>query len=389
MVLRSIIAGLGRLVMISIIVTVLLPACSAQKDSSSPKAVAPQSDARDGENSLASSGSEETGDRGNVPEKSSVGLPSVVKQSEQIQPSATERSKKNVVASLPRSAAPVEPTVKKISGYKTPAEYFLVQSRNYPEAAAVVMLPKDYEQNSNKSYPLVVAFGGAGECARPPRAGSLAWMHYYKTDETVDALSDNTLVKEDFRGLVAPAHLREFNERLEKNPYDGIILVCPYSPPLSFTEGLEFPWYEAYIMEDLIPALKKRYRVARGKLGVDGVSMGGTRSLYYGFKYPDVFSSIGAVQGAVGGHLPLYRKLIARNKDILKNRSIQLVTSDKDYLAGSVKKMHRLLREENIPHAYYMLTGPHDYIFNQGPGSVALLVFHNESLNGKPVGPVK
>jgi len=111
--------------------------------------------------------------------------------------------------------------------------------------------------------------------------------------------------------------------------------------------------------------------------------------MYYGFKYPDVFSSIGAVQGAVGPYLNLYKDLINRNRHKLKDCSIQLVTSDGDYLATSVKNMHRFLLAKKIPHSYYMLTGPHDYIFNQGPGSVALLVFHNDALNRKRPGPVR
>jgi len=279
--------------------------------------------------------------------------------------------------------------VKAISGYKTPAEYFVVPSTNYPEGVAVVTLPMDYARRPHKKYPLVIAFGGAGECARSPHSGAMAWMHYYKTDEAVDALQDNKLEEADFRGLIFPAQLDEFNERLQSNPYKGVILVCPSSPPLSYTAGGESAQYEAYIMHDLIPALKKHYRVAPGRVGVDGVSMGGSRSMYYGFKYPDVFSSIGAVQGAVGPYLSLYKDLINRNRDLLKKCSIQLVTSDGDYLAGSVKKMHQFLLSKKIPHSYYVLTGPHDYIFNQGPGSIALLVFHNEVLNGKQSGPVR
>ncbi len=281
------------------------------------------------------------------------------------------------------------PTVKDIPGYKTRAEYFIVPSTNYPDAVAVVTLPKDYDREPHKKYPLVIAFGGAGECARPPLDGAMAWMHYYKADEAVEALEDNELQEADFRDLVVPAHLDEFNERLQRNPYRGIILVCPSSPPLSYAEGGESSQYESYIMHDLIPALKKHYRVEPGRLGVDGVSMGGSRSMYYGFKYPDVFSSIGAVQGAVGPYMSLFTDLINRNKDKLKKCSIQIVTSDGDYLAGSVKKMHRLLLAKKIPHTYYMLTGPHDYIFNQGPGALALLVFHNEALNGKLTGPVR
>ena len=111
--------------------------------------------------------------------------------------------------------------------------------------------------------------------------------------------------------------------------------------------------------------------------------------MYFGLKYPNVFKSIGSIQGAFGPFFPVYEQLIRSNHDILKKRAIQLITSDGDYLHRSVERMHRLLLREGIPHLYYVLTGPHDYIFNQGPGSVALLVFHNEALNGTRGGPVK
>jgi len=245
----------------------------------------------------------------------------------------------------------------------------------------VVTLPLDYNEQTETTYPLVIAFGGAGECIRHPRDGALAWMLYYKTDEAVSALRVNRLEPTDFRGLAKPAHVRDFNARLRKHPYEGIILACPSSPSLSPMVGPEFPDYEAYIVEELIPALKKRYRVAPNAVGVDGVSMGGSRSMYYGFKYPEIFASIGAVQGAFGPYLDAYRELIAKNREMLKKRHIQLVTSDRDPMAPSVAKLHHLLEAERIPHTYLMLAGPHDYIFNQGPGALSLLVFHNEALS--------
>ena len=149
-----------------------------------------------------------------------------------------------------------------------------------------------------------------------------------------------------------PEHLDEFNRRLKNSPYDGVILVCPYSPLLSPLVRLETPEYESYIVEELIPALKDRYRVASGSVGVDGVSMGGARSMYYGFKYPNVFSSIGSVQGAFGPYLEIYSDLVRTNRDILKTKAIQLVTSDGDSMAPSVEKMHRLLDSHGISHRY-------------------------------------
>jgi hypothetical protein len=270
--------------------------------------------------------------------------------------------------------------VEKLSEYKTPAEYFTIPSRKYPEGIVAVTLPLDYEKHAERKYPLVIAFGGAGECARSPRQGALAWLYYYKTDEAVQALAKNRLTPDNFRGLITPPHLNEFNRSLKDRPYRGIILACPSSPLLVPLAGPEFPDYEEFIMNELIPALKSRYRVADARIGIDGVSMGGARSMYYGFKYPEVFSSIGSVQGAFGPYLDIYRHFVERHRDTLKKRSIQLVTSDRDPMAPSVERMHQLLVDNSIHHVYLKLTGPHDYVFNQGPGALELLVFHDRAL---------
>jgi iron(III)-salmochelin esterase len=306
-------------------------------------------------------------------------------------PAAASSSLDQPASSIPRQGpfAPSAPVIEKISGYKTPAEYFIVSSRHHAPGIVAVTLPEDYHKQPQKKYPLVLVFGGAGECAREPREGSLAWMHYYKTDEAVAALGTSRLTQKDFRGLIDLQHLERFNRRLAQKPYTGVIIACPASPLLSPAVGPETREYEAFIMEDLLPALKKHYRVAAGAIGVDGVSMGGTRSMYYGFKYPEIFASIGSVQGAFGPYLDVYRDLIEKNREMLRERGIQLVTSDKDVMAPSVAKMHHLLSSGNIRHRYLVLTGPHDYIFNQGPGCIALLMFHNEALKSASAGPVR
>jgi len=92
----------------------------------------------------------------------------------------------------------------KLTGYKTPCEYLTIQSRHYPRAVVAVSLPRDYHQRRGARYPLVIAFGGMGECVRPPRSGALAWIHYYKSDEAVVALETNHLESRHFRGLATP-----------------------------------------------------------------------------------------------------------------------------------------------------------------------------------------
>ncbi len=319
--------------------------------------------------------------------------PAVVSGARPTQPrpvTSPERSRQTRIArTTPSETGRPGSATEKLEGYATSAEYLFLRSQHFPNAVVSVTLPLSYEEESTRKFPLVIAFGGAGECARAPRDGSLAWIDYYKTDEAVKALATNHLADKNFRGLATPAEISSFNRRLKNHAYQGVILVCPYSPPLSLREDLEIPEYEKFIVEELLPQLKKRYRIAPASVGVDGVSMGGARSLYYGFKYPEHFQSIGAVQGAFGPYFPIYKELIKENIDLLKHRSIQLVTSDRDFCARSVERMHALLVENNIPHRLLRLTGPHDYIFNQGPGAISLLMFHNEALGRRPSGPVK
>ena len=367
-------------------------ACSESEDSSTSPAVSPQS-STSGSKSISPDA-----EKKNEQQKTTT-APSVERQEpvKRTRPSVVQdRRPQDTVAKPFRSPLPQisgkeagQISIEEISGFKTPAEYVTISSRRFPDNIVAVTLPLDYERDSAVNYPLVIVFGGFGECTRPPRQGALAWLHYYKTDEAVLALVNNNLAAADFRGLVTRDHLDDFNRRLKRDPYGGVILACPASPPLAPQTRLEFTDYEDYVMEELIPALKDRYRVSPGKIGVDGVSMGGARSMFYGFKYPEVFCSIGSVQGAFGPYFDIYRELIGKNRDLLRKRSIQLVTSDRDAMLKSVEKMHSLLLAEDIPHIYLKLTGPHDYIFNQGPGALALLMFHDHSLRMASRGPAK
>ena len=117
-------------------------------------------------------------------------------------------------------------SVEDISGFKTPAEYLRISSKRFPENVVAVTLPLNYDRDSAVNYPLVIAFGGLGECIRPPREGALAWLQYYKTDEAILALANNKLAAGDFRGLVTNEHLNNFNTRLKRDHYGGVILAC-------------------------------------------------------------------------------------------------------------------------------------------------------------------
>jgi hypothetical protein len=45
--------------------------------------------------------------------------------------------------------------------------------------------------------------------------------------------------------------------------------------------------------------------------------------------------------------------------------------------------LHDLLREHGVDHDLVRLSGPHDYVFNQGPGVISLLTFHDRELRSE------
>lgn len=268
----------------------------------------------------------------------------------------------------------------KLSGYTVPGELIRLRSEHYPGGVVGVTLPEGYWDRPSKRYPLVIAFGGAGESARPARQNALAWMRYYKLDEAVRAIGRGRLAVDDFRGHVTASQLKAFNRRLERQPYQGLIVACPASPLLSRSFPLESDEYEAFIMDEVLPLLVEAYRVEPGKIGVDGVSMGGARAMYFGLAHPETFVSIGGLQGAFARHMSTYRRLIEQNKRALQRRQIRLATSDGDPLAPAVRLLHEALERAEIEHEMTLLSGPHDYIFNQGPGALSLLRFHDSAL---------
>ncbi len=61
--------------------------------------------------------------------------------------------------------------------------------------------------------------------------------------------------------------------------------------------------YAAFLIDEVLPFIKKTYRVAPGKVGVCGSSFGGIISLHLGLAHPEVFDRIGVFSPSlwVGG----------------------------------------------------------------------------------------
>lgn len=120
--------------------------------------------------------------------------------------------------------------------------------------------------------------------------------------------------------------------------------------------------YETYMFKEFIPYVESKYRidVAGGKnRAVAGLSMGGFGASYYGFKYPDMFSSAYSMSGAlsVTGNIG---KVV--NKD--KYPAYTMECGTEDTLVGQMNvDFHNKLQSLGVPHDYITRSGSHSVQF--------------------------
>jgi enterochelin esterase-like enzyme len=117
-------------------------------------------------------------------------------------------------------------------------------------------------------------------------------------------------------------------------------------------------------------------------LGLDGVSLGGLWSLVLGLTYPERVGQIGALQPAVTPWIDELATLAVKSRDKLRRRRLSLVTSSGDGLRPAVTRLSARLAQAGVRHTLTVLTGPHDYVFNRGPGALHMLLWHDRGFRG-------
>jgi hypothetical protein len=59
---------------------------------------------------------------------------------------------------------------------------------------------------------------------------------------------------------------------------------------------------------------------------------------------------------------------------------LRLLTSREDYFHNAITSLSAAWRFAGVAHDFADLPGPHDYVFNRGPGSIELLLWHDRAL---------
>jgi hypothetical protein len=250
----------------------------------------------------------------------------------------------------------------------------------------VISLPVRRE---SERFPVLVALHGRGEAFKGPARGARGWIDDYWMPKVIDRLRHPPLTDEDLLGIANADRLAKLNASLEKTPYRGLIVVCPYTPDIlagdkPFSAVTPF---STWLVKELLPRVN-RETPAIGKpeaTGIDGVSLGGRVSLLAGLEQPEAFGAVATLQAAFDSEDAPELTRRARAAQTKNPKLVfRLLTSDGDFFLRANRTISKAWTDAGIAHQLVEIPGPHDYPFNRGPGAYEMLLFHDRVLRGEP-----
>ncbi len=230
--------------------------------------------------------------------------------------------------------------------------------------------------------PVLIALHGLGE-TRTLDAGARGWKDDYLLDEAYSRLLNPPLKATDFRNLVAADRLTAINAALKTNPFPGLTVACPFTPNLMHGWSGEAKAYGRFLLQELMPEIARttgrdtQKDIQDRRVAIDGVSLGGRVAMLVGLTHPEVFGVVGAMQPAFR-HNELGRVVeLAKEASKQHPQTIRLMTSTRDHFKPIVTALSQRFHKAGIKHDLLITPGPHDYVWNQGPGAIEMLHFHS------------
>ncbi len=241
---------------------------------------------------------------------------------------------------------------------------------------AVILRPQHVQ---NTRFPVLVALHGRGEALKGPELGALGWANDYALVKALDRVCTPPLASDDFEGLVEDAHLREINASLAAKPWRGLVVVCPYLPDIDLRRDADILDYGKFVASVLLPRVVSEMPAIAGpaSTGIDGVSLGGAVALRAGLAAPDAFGAVGALQPAIDDARVADLVAIAQvARSKRPGLALRITTSHEDYYRDVTHALDTAWKGAGVAHDFAELPGPHDYVFNRGPGAYEMLMWH-------------
>lgn len=249
---------------------------------------------------------------------------------------------------------------------------------------SLLLVPKHAKPKA--TLPVLVLLHGLGEAGNE-MLGIHAWGELYGLVAAYERLRQppvqRTLPKQRF---LTDAHREWLNASLSKRPFEGLVLVCPVTPNPHRLEGARtLDQFADWIADTLLPAVRKKTTLAGHVVGLDGCSMGGYVGWEVFLRKPELFSSVGAVQGAYGvAGAHHYAERIAHAIAKAGPRPLHVETSTGDPFRKANQALSAKLHAMSVPNELSVLPGPHNQPWLREIGTLEMLLWHSRMLNGHP-----
>lgn len=239
---------------------------------------------------------------------------------------------------------------------------------------------------TTERLPVLVALHGLGEAHKGFERGARGWLDDYGLVTAIERLKAPPLTLIDMQQLGSADHLAAVNLELEKHPYRGLIVVCPFTPDILGSErslDAAIP-LGRHIVEEVLPRVRAETPALSGReaTGIDGVSLGGRASLLVGLAHPEHFGVVGSLQAAVyEPDLPVLTQRVQAMRSRFPNTHLRLLTSSHDFYRSTITRWSKSLTTAGVAHQLDVVDrGPHSYAFNRGLGVFAMLTYHDRAL---------
>jgi iron(III)-salmochelin esterase len=249
------------------------------------------------------------------------------------------------------------------------------------QARVVVVVPTWGDAAAR--YPVVVALHGRGEAMKSPAEGAMGWPRDYAMVRAIDRLRAPPLRERDYEGFVDRARMAATNASLAAQPFGGVIVACPWLPDVRPAPTGDISAYERYVLDLLLPRVRRDTPalISPEATGIDGVSLGAVLALRIGLTSPEAFGAVGGIQAALADGQNAEWIAVARAARARRPAmKLRLLTSHDDYFHDEIVSLSQAWRGAGIAHDFADVPGPHDYIFNRGPGSIELLTWQDRAL---------
>jgi iron(III)-salmochelin esterase len=235
-----------------------------------------------------------------------------------------------------------------------------------------------------RDLPVLVALHGRGESGRGLDVGARGWRDDYGLELVHRRLRQPPLAARDVGELITDERLARINASLAAHAYRGLAVACPYTPDLPDRSIPGAAGFARFVIDALLARVRAEAGGGpdRAVTGIDGVSMGGRLALFVGLANPQVFGAVGALQPALRIDEAEMVAMHARAAMTVAPIKLRLVSSDEDPFLPAVRALAARLKTDGVPHELVVTPGPHDYIWNRGPGAAEMLIWHERVLRG-------